>query len=103
MDSKILNGLTQTLMKLDAEAKQLDNKLDDEYMRRAFAIKHILDRVKENFGLEAMASVVALTNEKLGHTLGPLHHTIAQDLIKADFKITKLHHTISYNKDEKQT
>ena len=87
--------IVDVLMRLDNEAKEYE-AMHEEYIRRAQAIKNILDKVKEDFGSEAVGQLVTLTSEKLGHTLGPLHFTIVKELINIGFKVNNTSTIISF-------
>ena len=87
--------IVNVLMRLDKEAKEYE-PLHEEYIRRAQAIKYVLDKAKQEFGSKAVGQLVALTSDKLGHTLGPLHYTIVKELIDIGFKVNNTYKIVSF-------
>ena len=84
-----------TLERLDKEASE-EGASGQDKVQRCIAIKRILDMVEQDFGTLAMVAVVAKVSEEIGHSLGPLHHSILKKLVDNGCKITNVKSIISF-------
>ncbi len=93
----VIDNIVSVLIRLDREASKSDISAY-EFAKRGNAIKHILNKIENDFGLKFMIDIFVLTNQKLGHTLGPLHTEIIQKLTSQDFTITNIKNAVFYKK-----
>ena len=93
----IYKNVMFVLMRLHKEARE-PNISDNEYANRAFAITKLLNRFEDDFGTEAMITIIQKTSEMLGETLGPLDSTIVKKLIAKGWEVTKISKVLEYTK-----
>ena len=92
----IKNNIVQVLIRLDNEAR-IPNIEAAEFSRRGQAITKILEKIETDFGEEFMWQMFAITNKKLGHSLGPLDLSFVKRLMKLGYVI-KINKVSEYEK-----
>ena len=93
----VYENIISVLIRLDEESK-MPNITAEEFGRRGIAITRILNKVEEDFGTEIMMKIFALTNARLGRTLGPLDVKFVQRLVKCGVQITNIGRMVEFDK-----
>jgi hypothetical protein len=102
MDESIFNNIVETLIRISEEAKKQDISAAD-FGRRGVAIKYLLDKVEEDFGLQSMIKVFTRASKELGRPLGPLDVATVQKLVSLGFKIQNMGRVVEYKKNLEST
>ena len=83
-DQCIINSIIESLMNLDSQSRIISSQ---DFLERSIQIKNILNNVEQKMGEEVFKQIFLETNKRLGHTIGPIHITIAQKLCNMGLSI----------------
>lgn len=94
---KVIENAVGVLVRLDTESRQ-ENITPEEFGKRGMAMKTVLDKLEEDFGLDFMLRIFILAGKRLGRTPGPLDHQTIQKLLDNGFTLKNTEKAVSYEK-----